>query len=166
MTTRRDIMAFLGALPILSLVGCGNSDTAGNCQPIVLSDNRACALCGMTISTFPGPKGQACVDDGRTLGFCSTSDLLSWAWQPDSKPRIGRLYVHDLSQTQWSSPSDDAWIEARDAVYVIGHDRKSAMGHSPAPFSDRADAERFASESGGRLRSFPDLDWDALKARS
>jgi len=71
MTTRREIIAFIGALPILSLAGCGQGDTAANCQPIVLGDARACALCGMTINNFPGPKGQACLGGDETLGFCS-----------------------------------------------------------------------------------------------
>ncbi|XOZ33032.1 nitrous oxide reductase accessory protein NosL [Halomonadaceae bacterium KBTZ08] len=166
MTTRRHVIACIGALPILSLVGCGQGETGASCQPVALSDTRECALCGMRISNFPGPKGQACVDDGQTLGFCSTNDLLSWAWQPDSKPRIQRLYVQDLSQTRWQSPSNDAWVDAREAVYVAGHDQEGAMGHSPAPFSDSKDAERFAAEHGGQLRRFKELDWDSLKARS
>jgi len=58
MTTRREIIAFIGALPILSLAGCGQGDTAANCQPIVLGDARACALCGMTINNFPGPRAR------------------------------------------------------------------------------------------------------------
>ena len=165
MTTRRDIIAFLGALPILSLAGCGQSATT-DCQPIVLPKARECALCGMTISNFPGPKGQACVDDGDTLGFCSTNDLLSWAWQPDSKPRISALYVHDLSQTQWQSPADNAWVEAEKAVYVAGHDQEGAMGHSPAPFSREKDAEHFVQAHGGRILGFQELDWEALKASS
>ncbi|MEQ6885472.1 nitrous oxide reductase accessory protein NosL [Salicola sp. Rm-C-2C1-2] len=166
MTTRRDIIAFLGALPILSLAGCGQGDTGANCQSIALSDGHQCTLCGMTISSFPGPKGQACVDEGETLSFCSTNDLFSWAWQPDSKPRIGKLYVHDLSRTRWQSPSGEAWIEARNAVYVVGHKKEGAMGHSPAPFSNNKDAEQFAETHGGRILGFRELDWDALKASS
>lgn len=166
MTTRRDIIAYLCALPILSLVGCEQRETGMTCQPTPLSDSRECSLCGMHISNFPGPKGQACVDNGQVLGFCSTNDLLSWAWQPDSKPRITALYVHDLSQAQWQSPTDDAWLNAREAVYIVGHSLKGAMGHSPAPFSDPGDAKRFAAEHGGHIRSFKELNWNSLKARS
>ena len=167
MTTRRDIIAFMGALPILSLVGCGQGgDGASSCGPIVLGDNRSCALCGMTIGNFPGPKGQACLDGDKTLGFCSTNDLLSWAWQPESGPRINALYVHDLSATGWKAPGQDDWILADKAWYVTGHDRKGAMGHSPAPFSSKADAQAFASSHGGNVLAFADLDWDALKAPS
>lgn len=167
MTTRRDIIAFLGALPLLSLTGCGQGgDTAASCHSIALGDARSCALCGMTISRFPGPKGQACLDSNKTLGFCSTNDLLSWAWQPESKPRISALYVQDLSATGWKEPAADAWIRAEDAWYVTGHDRKGAMGHSPAPFSSKADAQAFASDHGGKVLAFSDLDWDALKPPS
>jgi copper chaperone NosL len=166
MTTRREIIAFIGALPILSLAGCGQGDTAANCQPIVLGDARACALCGMTINNFPGPKGQACLGGDETLGFCSTNDLFSWAWQPDSKPRIEALYVHDLSRTGWQEPSDEDWMDAKDALYVTGHDREGAMGRSPAPFSAREDAKAFANNHGGQILTYDDLDWDALKTPS
>lgn len=167
MTTRREIIAFIGTLPILSLAGCGQgSDTASDCKPIVLADDRECALCGMTISNFPGPKGQACLDDDKTLGFCSTNDLFSWAWQPDSKPRIRALFVHDLSRTGWKEPSDEEWMDAGDALYVVGHDREGAMGRSPAPFSKRGDAEAFASEHGGKVLAFDELDRDSLKSPS
>ncbi|TDT40175.1 copper chaperone NosL [Halospina denitrificans] len=167
MTTRREIIAFIGALPILSLAGCGpGDDSAASCKPIVLGDDRECALCGMTISNFPGPKGQACLDSDETKGFCSTNDLFSWAWQPESKPRISALYVHDLSRTGWQDPGNEDWMDARDAIYVINHDQEGAMGHSPAPFSKREDAEAFASDHGGQVLAFEDLDWDALKTPS
>ena len=167
MTTRRDVITFIGALPILSLAGCGQGEnSAANCSPIVLADDRECALCGMTISNFPGPKGQACLDSDETLGFCSTNDLLSWSWQPESRPRIRALYVHDLSRTGWQKPSDESWMEASKGWYVTGHDQKGAMGHSPAPFSAKADAQTFASDHGGQLLTFEDLDWDALQSPS
>lgn len=168
MTTRRDILCFLGALPVLSLVGCGDSGdgAAANCSPIMLTDEHDCALCGMTIVRFPGPKGQACRRDGRQLTFCSVSDLLSWAWQPENAPNISGLFVHNLSETGWEEPSDDHWIDARDAWYVIGHDRRAAMGHSPAPFTRRDDAKDFAARHGGEVFQFDALDWDLLRGHA
>ena len=165
MPSRRQLLLFTAALPVVSLLGCGSEDetAAADCSPIELEDGHDCHLCGMTVVNHPGPKGQACLRDGRTLTFCSTRDLLSWAWQPESGPAIATLFVHDLSRTGWDEPSDDAWTDAEQAVYVVGHNRRGAMGHSPASFSEQADADAFVTDHGGRVLAFEELDWDTLR---
>ncbi len=165
MPTRRQVLALLAALPTLTLVACGSDreSAATGCSPILLTDEHECALCGMTIVRFPGPKGQACLRDGRLLTFCSVQDMLAWSWQPESVPAIDTLFVHDLSRTGWDEPSDDAYMEAPDAVYVLGHDRRGAMGHSPASFSRRADAEAFAERHGGQVMELDQINWDNLR---
>ncbi len=165
MPTRRQMLTLLLALPALKLAGCDSREDAAadGCSPIVLNDEHECALCGMTVVRHPGPKGQACLRDGNILAFCSVQDLLSWAWQPESAPHIRMLYVHDLSRTGWDEPVDDVWMDASQAVYVVGHDLKGAMGHPPAPFSAEADAEDFASRHGGRLLAFDELDWETFR---
>ena len=165
MPTRRHMLLFVAAVPAVGLLGCGSEDeiTAADCAPAELNDGHECHLCGMTIVNHPGPKGQACLRDGRTLRFCSTRDLLSWAWQPESGPAIAALFVHDLSRTGWDEPSDDAWTGAKETVYVVGHDRRGAMGHTPASFSRRGDADAFTGEHGGRVLAFDELDWDTLR---
>lgn len=166
MPTRRQLLILLAGLPVLKLAGCDASDRsdAVACVPVQLTDEHDCALCGMTVVNYPGPKGQACLRDRRVLSFCSVYDLLSWGWQPESGPSIDVLYVHDLSLTGWDDPAGDAWIEAQQAVYVVGHDQRGAMGHSPAPFSNRSDAEAFAAAHGGRLLGYDNLDWDTLRS--
>ncbi len=165
MPTRRQLLALLASLPAVGLVGCGSDDAAvaENCSPIRLTDDHDCGLCGMTVIRHRGPKAQACLRDGRVLPFCSVHDMLSWAWQPESAPSINALYVHDLSNTGWDNPSDDHYMEAQQAVYVVGHDQRGAMGHTPAPFSQRDDAEAFASAHGGKLLAYDELDWDTFR---
>ncbi|MCC5857917.1 MAG: nitrous oxide reductase accessory protein NosL [Ectothiorhodospiraceae bacterium] len=165
MPTRRNVLFLLAGLPALSLFGCGGDggSAADACSPIRLTDDHDCALCGMTVIRHPGPKAQACLRDGRVLPFCSVHDMLSWAWQPESGPSIRVLYVHDLSLTGWNQPSDDAYVPAEEAVYVVGHDQRGAMGHSPAPFSDRGDAEAFAEAHGGDLLAYDELNWDTFR---
>ena len=164
MPKRRHVLLLFSALPAVSLLGCGSDEetAAADCAPEAIDDDRECELCGMTVVRHEGPKGQACLRDGRTLVFCSVHDMLSWAWQPESAPAIAALFVHDLSRTGWEEPGD-AWTKAEDAVYVVGHDRRAAMGHSPGPFSAHDDAEAFAREHGGRMVSFSEMDWDMLR---
>ncbi len=166
MATRRQIISALVSLPAVMLAGCGNGSggSATACSPIRITDGHDCALCGMTITHHPGPKAQACMRDGRVLPFCSVEDMLSWSWQPESQPNIRALYVHDLSLTDWDGPADDAYIEADRALYVVGHERRGSMGRPPAPFSDRADAEAFIAEHGGKLMAYRDLGWESVGA--
>jgi copper chaperone NosL len=167
MPTRRQVLMLLAGLPTVTLMACGDRDTAAiACTPIRLTDDHDCHLCGMTIVRYPGPKGQACLRDGRILTFCSVHDLLAWAWQPESAPAIASLHVHDLSRTSWESPSDEAYTDAHAAVYVVGHDQQGAMGHSPAPFSGESDARAFAERHGGHLVAFAGLDFDSLRQGS
>ncbi|MCC5809813.1 MAG: nitrous oxide reductase accessory protein NosL [Ectothiorhodospiraceae bacterium] len=165
MATRRQMLCLMAVLPALKLVGCGSDagDPAA-CSPVRIADDHDCALCGMTINHYPGPKAQACLRDGRVLPFCSVRDMLSWAWQPESAPRIRVLYVHDLSRTDWDQPADEAYVDASHAYYVVGHQRRGAMGHSPAPFSGQEDAQSFADAHGGRLLAYAELDWETLQA--
>lgn len=168
MPSRRQILYLAAAAPMASLVGCGGSDdvAATDCSPIELHGGHDCHVCGMTVLNHPGPKGQACLRDGQVLTFCSTRDLLSWAWQPESAPIISALFVHDLSRTDWDQSSANAWMDPEQALYVVGHDLRGAMGHSPASFSERADADAFASRHGGQVLAFDDLDWDTLRTES
>ena len=165
MINRRQMLLLLDTVPVLKMVGCSGDggNQAASCTPLILTDEHDCALCGMTIVNYPGPKAQACLRDGRILPFCSVHDMLSWAWQPESAPAISLLMVHDLSRTSWHEPADDAWMPAEDAIYVIGHDQPGAMGHSPAPFSSRPDAKAFSERHGGRLFAYADLNFENFR---
>lgn len=165
MLTRRQTLQMMALLPAAGLIGCGRHDQIGHdhCQLLTLSDEHECSMCGMMIVRFPGPKGQACLRDGEILPFCSTGCMISWSWQPESRPHIAALYAHDLSLTGWDEPSDEHWVRTTEAWFVAGHDQRGAMGHAPAPFSIEVDAERFAANHGGRVFAWNELDWDIIR---
>ncbi len=165
MVKRRTLLVGLGAAPAVYLAGCGSDGPdASACATQPLTDEHSCLVCGMTIVNFPGPKGQVCRRD-QTMGmFCSTSDMFAWTLQPESKPATLRLYVHDMGVTDWENPSDDAYIDAHEAYYVIDHPKAGAMGPTLAAFGQRADAEAFAAEHDGRILRFDEVDFDVLSA--
>lgn len=168
MIDRRKMLMLMAALPLIQLTGCSREHTVSQhaCHPLLLTDDHDCALCGMTIVRHPGPKGQACLRDGRLLPFCSVQDMLSWAWQPESRVAIQTLWVHDLSQTSWVEPEHTAWMDATKASYVVGHSQRGAMGHSPAPFSVKQDALAFAQKYGGKLYTLEQLNFDNFRGDS
>ncbi len=62
-----------------------------------------------------------------------------------------------------AEPEDEYFIDAREAWFVIGSEKKGAMGGKTlASFAQQADAEVFISEFGGKLYRFDDITIDVL----
>ena len=58
-----------------------------------------------------------------------------------------------------------AWVEARQAWYVLGSKLRGGMGDAePYPFSDKSAAERFAQANGGKVLRFADVPEDQILA--
>lgn len=149
---------------LLPLAGCeGDAEQGALAPPQAITEGDACHVCGMTISSFPGPKGQAFLE-GRSdaLKFCSTMDLFAFLMQPENETQVSHAYVHDIGKTDWAAPADDAYIRAMDAWYVVGHDQRGAMGHTLASFAEQADAEAFREAHGGELVTYAEIDLDLL----
>lgn len=148
------------ALVSLLLVGCNNAaDSAQTTTPQPITDDDICHVCGMFITEFEGPKGQAFLEghsDARK--FCSTLEMFVFLQQPENQTQLRHAYVHDIGITPWAAPKDDAFILAADAWYVIGHDQRGSMGHTLAPFSTRERATQFIEVHGGELLAYGDID--------
>ena len=83
MLTRRKFIIVVGGVTLAGLAGCGGEEEVTvACEPRPFRDDDECAVCGMYIAHYPGPKAQACLRDGRLLTFCSTSDMFVWLLQP------------------------------------------------------------------------------------
>lgn len=157
-------LAFLIALLAgLLLTGCGESEPDTLAPPVPITSGDSCHVCGMLISGHPGPKGEAFMDkQGEVLKFCSTMDLFAFLKQPENETQVSHAYVHDVAAAPWATPDDEAFVLASEAWYVVGHDRRGAMGHTLASFADQADAEAFREEHGGELAAYDDIDLDLL----
>ncbi|WP_404375840.1 nitrous oxide reductase accessory protein NosL [Vreelandella aquamarina] len=152
-------------LPIFTLIalllsGCNSAtESADLAPPQPIHDDDICHVCGMLIQPFEGPKGQAFME-GRSNAykFCSTLDMFVFLQQPENQAQLSHAYVHDIGVTRWESPSDEAFILAKEAWYVIGHNRRGSMGHSLAPFSTREDATHFIEVHGGDIITYEDIN--------
>ncbi|MDP5293377.1 nitrous oxide reductase accessory protein NosL [Oceanimonas sp. CHS3-5] len=151
-------------LASLLLAGCGEpgADALAR-QAVAIEQGDECHLCGMVISRFPGPKGEAYeqgVEEVRK--FCSTRDLLNWALEPENRHARQEIWVHDMSEVPWEQPDDEHFINAETAWYVVGSSQAGAMGPTPASFGDRAVADAFAGQYGGEVLGFEQLTLDKL----
>ncbi len=134
-------------------------------SPVAIESGDECHLCGMVISRFPGPKGEAFTrHQEKARMFCSTVDLFSWVLQPDVASQVEAVYVHDMGRTRWEHPEDDAFIDARKAWYVAGSDRRGAMGPALASFAERQAADEFARKHGGKVITYSDIDLHLLQS--
>lgn len=157
----------LAALAAVILAGCsgGEQEVVAKPDPVHFESGDECHVCGMVITNFPGPKGQAFTErEQHTRKFCSTKDMFAWFLQPENENRDHTLYVHNMAQTDWEHPDDTQLIDAREAFYVVGSERAGAMGPTLASFATETEAADFASEHGGEVFAFADITMDHLNA--
>ena len=161
-------LPWLGAVLLLSLLAACERETetrAPQRPPVAFHPGDECHVCGMLIARYPGPRGQAYVRRrDQPLKFCSTRDLFAWLLQPETAAVVEEVYVHDMAQTDWAHPQDTRLIDARSAWYVIGSERRGAMGPTLVSFADRAAALSFADQHGGRLMRFADITLPVLES--
>jgi len=153
------------AMLLTFMVGCGEQTEQQVMvqQAVKIEQADSCHLCGMTISGFPGPKGENFSSTTDSVNkFCSTRDLFGFILQPENKRQVKEVYVHDMSKAPWGQPNDEHFIDAKQAWFVIGSSKAGAMGQTLASFSMKSDAEVFVQEFGGQLYTFDEITLDDL----
>lgn len=148
-------LAGLAGLAAMSLLGACSPSTAlvGPHEP---DADTACALDGMTLNNYPGPKGQIQYKEGKADFFCDLPDLFSVLLAPEQKRAIAGVYVQDVGVADWNKPRGH-WIDAKTALYVAGSRKTGSMGATYGAFSDAAAATAFARQEGGRVLKFGEI---------
>jgi len=146
------------------LTGCNNTTSeARNLEPIGMKAGDECHVCGMIITRFPGPKGEAFIKhQSEPHKFCSTRDLFVWLLQPETEAIVEAIYVHDMEKPAWDAPAAEHLIPAESAWYVVGSSRLGAMGTTLVSFAKRSAAEKFAGEYGGKVMAFKEITMQTL----
>ncbi|WP_375160320.1 nitrous oxide reductase accessory protein NosL [Bradyrhizobium sp. RDT46] len=153
----------LALLVPLALAGCNDKQAAKVPPPHRMTAEDIGHYCGMNVLEHPGPKGHIFVASLiQPVWFSSVRDTIAFTMLPDEPKDIQAIYVSDMGKAaDWDKPGADNWIEARKALFVIESRVKSGMGGDEAvPFSERAAAEKFAAENGGRIVGFDEVPRD------
>ncbi|WP_128925665.1 nitrous oxide reductase accessory protein NosL [Bradyrhizobium guangxiense] len=159
----------LALLVPLALAGCNDKQAAKIPPPHRMTAEDIGHYCGMNVLEHPGPKGHIFVASLiEPVWFSSVRDTIAFTMLPDEPRDIQAIYVSDMGKApDWGKPGADNWIDARKALFVIESRAKSGMGGDEAvPFSDRAAAEKFAADNGGRIVGFEAVPRDYVLTSS
>lgn len=152
------------AFAVVMLTGCSDDGGVASLPPPQeLTAEAIGHYCGMGVLEHPGPKGQIILASSLApVWFSSARDAIAFTMLPDEPRDIRAVYVSDMARApSWEEPGSTNWIDARKALFVIDSRMQSRMGAAEAvPFSIRAAAEKFVSENGGRIVSFPEIPRD------
>lgn len=171
-TVSRRYVLLGGTAMLAAVAGCGSGD--GDVpEPVTLTTDDACEVCGMIIPNHPGPSTEIFYRDQRPSGhdnparFDSTWEAFEYDFERDWT--VDAFYVTDYSAVEWSlseaggdqlistHPGAAAFVDAETVTFVVGSAIRGAMGRDLIGFSDRADAESFRDDYGGSLGAFDDV---------
>ena len=148
----RFLVRSAGAAMLLALLA-GCSPAGKPVQPIEPTRETSCALDGMTLLDFPGPKAQIQYSTGAPDFFCSTMEMFSIYLQPEQKKQITGIFTQDMGKTDWENPKGN-WFDAKKGFYVLDSKKLGAMGPTLGAFARKEDAETFAKQHGGKMLQF------------
>lgn len=120
------------------------------------SNDTACALDGMMLKDFPGPKAQIQYAEGAPDFFCDVMELFAVMLEPEQKRRMAGVFVQDMGKANWDHPNAN-WIAAKTAVYVVGGKKRGSMGPTFGSFSTAQAAATFVKQEGGKVVQFDQI---------
>ena len=153
----------VGVLGVLALAGCKEETAKALPPPHQLIASATGRYCGMYVLEHTGPKGQIILaSQEEPVWFSSARDVFSFTMLPEEPKDIRAIYVSDMGKApSWEEPGEANWADAKQAFFVVGSRMKGGMGaDETVPFSDKAAADRFAAENGGRVLTFTEVPQD------
>jgi copper chaperone NosL len=153
------LAVLLGAL----LLGACSAPDQAPLQPTELTRESYCALDGMLLADYPGPKAQIhYAGQPAPEFFCDTVEMFALLLKPEQARRVSAAFVQDLDKTSWDAPQG-AWMDAKQAFYVVGTRKRAAMGPTLPSFGTRAGAEKFAKAEGGKVLGYAEITPDMVR---
>lgn len=157
----RSLRLALSLAALLTIAACGNAgDAAPPPPPQSVTAQSVGHYCGMALADHAGPKGQIFIKGNPDpIWFSSIKQVFAYTLLPEEPKAVTALYVNDMGTAgPDGNPDPAAWIDARQAFYVIEGRFIGGMGAEDAmPFSRRADALAFTQTHGGRVVAFSDV---------
>lgn len=162
MSTKAWLPALAAAIAVvLMLPGCEREQApAQRPPPLEIHPEATGHYCGMLLQAHEGPKGQIHLSSRtQPVWFSSVRDTIAFTRLPEEPRDITAIYVSDMARSKhYEQPDPGAWVEAREAWFVIESEMRGGMGAPEAvPFSDPQAAEAFRARHGGRVVKLADI---------
>ncbi|MCL3881080.1 nitrous oxide reductase accessory protein NosL [Marivita sp. GX14005] len=153
---------------LLALAAC-KEEVAQDVSAVPLSEDAVGHYCQMNLLEHDGPKAQAHLAGlpQAPLFFSQVRDVVAYMRMPEQSHEILSVWVNDMAApgATWAQPGKDNWIDAEDALYVVGSAVKGGMGAPEiVPFSDPDKAASFAAENGGNVMQLSEIPDSAVLA--
>jgi copper chaperone NosL len=155
----------VGILGVMTLAGCNQQAQQAPPAPHELTGAAIGHYCGMNLIEHNGPKGQIILASrDEPVWFSSARDAFSFTMLPEEPKDIRAIYVSDMAKApSWEDPGATNWVDAHKAYFVIGSGMQGGMGApETVPFSERAAAQKFAADHGGRIVTFDEVPRDYI----
>ncbi|STZ76623.1 nitrous oxide reductase accessory protein NosL [Bergeriella denitrificans] len=151
----------LAAALLLAACGAKESSTPPP-APQPITEQAVGHYCTMNLAEHNGPKAQIFLNGkpDKPVWFSTIKQMFGYTKLPEEPKGINIIYVTDMGKVaDWNTPNaDNAWIDAKKAYYVIETGFVGGMGSEDAlPFADKAQAEQFAKEKGGKVVGFDEM---------
>ncbi|WP_419913086.1 nitrous oxide reductase accessory protein NosL [Hoeflea sp.] len=149
----------LSAVALVFLAACSEEKVAMP-DPVPLTEAALSHYCQMYVAEHGGPKAQIHLEGyPAPLFFAQVRDAVAYLRSAEREAPVIAVYVSNMSVAEsWDEPGQSNWINADDASFVINSDARGGMGAPEVvPFGDRADADRFAADRGGRVASLGEI---------
>lgn len=160
-SSRRAVGIFPFALVVAALWLAACSEKTAPAHALEITQGTVCALDGMVLQDFPGPKAQILYERDEPEFYCDTKEMFSIFLRPEQKRQIVAIYTQDMAKADWVHPQG-YWVDAKAAFYVVGSSRQGSMGPTVASFAAEADATTFAKQFGGKVLRFDQVTLDMV----
>jgi nitrous oxidase accessory protein NosD/nitrous oxide reductase accessory protein NosL len=177
--TRWLAVVLAGVLVLLALSFALTPASGDELSPAPFDDTVSAGATGVDIQRsqaegFAIPKAQVFYSNYRyVVGYYGVSTTAAELADPATTRQFGRplaVFVSDFSTVEptvtpegFVAPEQNravGWVSAAEAHFVVGSEARMPSGPIVLPFSERADAERFAAAHGGEV-----VDWAGVKTR-
>ena len=159
---------FVIVLAVMTLAAC-KEETAQDTSALPLTVEAVGHFCQMNLFEHEGPKAQAHLAGlpGMPLFFSQVRDVVAYKRMPEQSHEILTIWVNDMGVpgATWADPGPENWIDAKEAIYVVGGRVVGGMGAPElVPFSDTGKAVAFAKANGGEIMTLDEIPDDAVLA--
>lgn len=156
------------ALCLIALTAC-KEEVAQDTSAVPLNEDAVGHYCQMDLLEHDGPKAQAHLSGlpGAPLFFSQVRDVVAYLRMPEQSHEVLTVWVNDMGapEAAWDAPGANNWIDANDAIYVVGASVVGGMGAPElVPFSKSQDAIEFAHLNGGDVMHLADIPDQAVLA--